>query len=71
MLRTDSAIAQALPSMMLAVEGGDSADTKLPVHDVAVDVVEPGGWRVEPSDLTVEERGMWLCASEIPGTLER
>jgi hypothetical protein len=67
----DSAIAQALPSMMSDLESGDSADMKLPVHDADVSVVEPGGWRVEPSDLTVEESGMWPCASEIAGTLER
>lgn len=54
----DSAIAQALPSMMIVVDGGDSAATKLPVREVDVSVVEPGWWRVEPSDLTVDERGM-------------
>lgn len=56
--------------MMFVVEGCDSADRKLPVHDVDVSDTEPG-CRVELSDLTVEETGMWLCASEIAGTLAR
>ena len=43
---------------MFGVEGGGEADIKLPVHDVDVSVVELGGRRVEPSDLTVEEGGM-------------
>lgn len=71
MLRMDSVIAQALPSTMFVVEGGDSADKKLLVHDVDVSGKEPRGCRVEPSDLTEEERGTWLCASEIADTLVR
>jgi len=65
----DSAIAQTLPSVMFVVERGDSADIILLVHAMDVSVTEPGGWGVEPLDLTVE--GMWLCASGILGTLER
>lgn len=67
----DSAIAQALPSMMFVMGGGDSADKKLPVHDVDVSGREPDGCKVEPSDPTVEEKGMWLCASATVGTLAR
>lgn len=67
----DSAIAQALPSTMFVVEGDDSIDKKLPVRDVDVSAVELGGCKVELSDLTVEEVGMWLCASKIADTLER
>lgn len=54
----DSVIAQALPSARFVGEEGDSEDEKLPVHAVDVSVTEPGGCRVEASDLTVEELGM-------------
>jgi hypothetical protein len=35
-------IAQALPSLMSAVEPGKSAETKLPVHEDDVSAIDPG-----------------------------
>ena len=55
---------------MFAVYGG-SADRKLPVRDADMSVVELAGCKVDASDLSVEDTGIWLCASGITGTLER
>jgi hypothetical protein len=42
MLLIDSIMAQALPSLMSAIETEESAETKLPVHEVDVSVSDAG-----------------------------
>jgi hypothetical protein len=54
----DSMIAQALPSLMSVGEPGDSAETKLPVHEDEVSVIDPGTCSAELSERVVKNGGV-------------